>query len=180
MEPIMKKFAFLGALALVAASAQAQLVTNGGFETGDFSGWTQFGDTSFTDIWDFDSHGGEFNAYFGPLQPGGIEQVIAASAGDQIQVSFWARSELGGTPNTLLAELDGQVFVAEFDLTEPDWTEYSAVITVNNDNPTLRFTIANPNDYTDLDDISATLVPAPGAAALLGLGTFMAARRRRN
>ena len=43
----------LGAVALVlatffAGAAQANIVTNPGFETGDFTGWTLSGDTSFT------------------------------------------------------------------------------------------------------------------------------------
>ena len=38
--------ALLLAVAAPAASA-GELVTNGGFETGSFSGWTQFGNTGF-------------------------------------------------------------------------------------------------------------------------------------
>lgn len=176
----MKIIAGIIAMSLVATAAQAQLVTNGGFENGDFSGWTQFGDTSFSDVWDVQSHSGEYNAYFGPLDPGGIEQSIAANPGDQISVSFFMRSEDELTPNSLLAELDGQVVADVVDFTTFDWTEFSAVITVTSANPTLRFTLQNPNGYIDLDSISATLVPAPGAAALLGLGGLVATRRRRN
>lgn len=169
----------LAALALAAGAAHADLLTNGGFESGDFTGWTQFGDTSFTDVWDFDSQSGDFNAYFGPLDPGGISQVLAAPAGSQIQVSFWIRSETAGTPNSLLAELDGQTIANLADVTELEWTQYSATITTTNDNPTLSFTFTNPSDYTDMDSVTATLVPTPGAAALLGLGGLFAARRRR-
>ena len=62
----MKALLFLaGAALLFATPAAAQeLVTNGGFETGSFSGFTQFGSTGF----DFVSAGGasgSFGASFG-------------------------------------------------------------------------------------------------------------------
>jgi MYXO-CTERM domain-containing protein len=175
----MKKLAFATAVALLAASSQAQLVTNGGFETGDLTGWTQFGDVSYTGVWDGDSHSGEYNAYFGPLSPGGIMQSIAANPGDQVTVSFWARSEGAWTPNSLMADLDGEIVANIMDMTHTDWAEYTATVTVTNANPVLRFTLTNPTDYLDIDSVSATLVPAPGALALLGAGGLVAVRRRR-
>jgi hypothetical protein len=35
---------------LISSGAHADLVTNGGFETGDFTGWTQGGNTGFTSV----------------------------------------------------------------------------------------------------------------------------------
>ena len=67
----------------VTGLAHANIVTNGGFENGNFSGWTQFGDVSFTAV---DSggkvpHTGNFGAYFGPGGEGGIFQTLVTAAG---------------------------------------------------------------------------------------------------
>lgn len=172
--------ACLAAVALTAGAANADLVTNGGFETGDFTGWTIFGDDTYIDVWDVDSYEGTYNALFGPLEPAGISQVLNAPAGSQIAVSFWMCSAFGGTPNNLLAQLDGQTIADVSDITSFVWTEYTATITTTTDNPTLSFTFTNPNDYNMVDGITATLVPTPGAAGLLALGGLVAARRRRN
>jgi hypothetical protein len=44
-------------------AAQANIVTNPGFETGDFTGWTLSGDTSFTFVEGFFPHSGSFSAF---------------------------------------------------------------------------------------------------------------------
>jgi MYXO-CTERM domain-containing protein len=175
-----KALASIAALALAAGAANADLVTNGGFETGDLTGWTVFGDDTYIGVWDEQSQEGDFNAYFGPLETAGITQVLTAPAGSQIEVSFYIRSEAEGTPNSLLAQLDGQTIANVVDFTTFEWTHYTGTITTADANPTLSFTFTNPSDYTDMDNVTASLVPAPGAMALLGLGGLVAARRRRN
>ncbi len=92
------------------------------------------------------------------------------------------RSEMGEipVPNSLLAELDGQTIASVIDIQTSEWTQFSATITVTSANPTLSFTITNPNDYIDLDSISANAVPTPGAAGLLALGGLVGMRRRRH
>lgn len=173
----MRKLIALTALGVFAAAAQAELVTNGGFETGDFSGWTQHGDTGATSVWLSNSHGGSYNAYFGPVNSfGGIYQVLSANPGDQLHLSFWLLSENGGTPNQMFVELDGQTVVSLVDYTNTGWVEYTADVTVANANPELRFSFYNPPDYFDLDDVSVT-VPEPGMAGLLALGALMLRRR---
>lgn len=45
------RFLFLALIVALTSPVLAQnLVTNGGGETGDFTGWTQFGDTSFSGV----------------------------------------------------------------------------------------------------------------------------------
>src|ERR1700724_3978569 len=91
----------IAVLASAALSARAQnLVANPGFETGDFTGWTQFGDTSFTAVATSSPlgqppHSGNFLAYFGPFNTGGIMQTLTAPAGT-FNVDFWLAADGGG------------------------------------------------------------------------------------
>ncbi|MBC7773551.1 MAG: hypothetical protein H7210_13735 [Pyrinomonadaceae bacterium] len=177
---MVKNLVVLAAAAAFVGTASANLVSNPGFETGDFTGWTVFGDDDFTFVDDGFTRTGDFSGFFGPLTSGGIEQVLTASAGDQIDVSFWMASFFGDIPNAFVVTLDGQVIAAGADFTEFDYTEFTATITTTTNNPVLNFTFTNPPDFFMLDDVSAEIVPTPGAVALLGLGGLLAARRRRN
>jgi len=73
--------------------AAAIPVTNPGFETGNFAGWTQFGDAGFTGVDGNRVHSGSFAAYFGNGSPGGISQDLATTIGQTYQISFWLTQE---------------------------------------------------------------------------------------
>ncbi len=104
----------------VSASVQGQIV-NGDFETGDLTGWTEFGETTYNGVWGGEPHGGSFSGYFGPVSsPGGIQQALAgATAGQTYDVSFWLVSELGTTPNSCVCTLDGQTVCNITDFSDP-------------------------------------------------------------
>ena len=81
------------ALGISSTASAGNLVTNGSFETGDFTGWTQFGDTSFTGVTGsflgFSPTDGSYQAYFGPTQGiGGIEQTFSTVPGTNYNISF--------------------------------------------------------------------------------------------
>jgi hypothetical protein len=169
------------ALAAFAGAANADLITNGGFETGDFSGWSQFGDTGFTGVDGSSAHSGSFGSYYGPTDPagGGIQQTLAANAGDQLQIDFWYRVEGAFTPNFMSASVGSTTLLSLTDYTNDQFVHFSTVVTADSNNPMLSFTFFNSPSYWDLDDVSVNVVPAPGSLALLGLGGLLAGRRRR-
>ncbi len=145
-------------------------IVNGDFESGDFTGWTQFGDTSYTTVWTNMSddglttaHGGTHGAEFGagPPDGGGIQQVIPVHVGDQVTIGFWY-SVPGGAPNLFRADFDGQTLVTfTDDTTNVQWTHFSYPVTVTHDNPTLAFTFYNVPSWGNLDDVTVC-IPAPG------------------
>ena len=102
----------LGAMALCASAAwgtvrrgmhvwKLPVTGTGDFEMGNFTGWTQFGDTSFSGVENFLVHGGTWSSEYGPTNPGGISQAIACNAGDIVTISFWYEANLSAkTPST--------------------------------------------------------------------------------
>lgn len=92
LAPLVRATAFAGA-ALVcltgAGWASTNLLVNGSFETGDFTGWMQFANTGFTSVTGsfggIDPEDGSFQAAFGPIgSPGGILQKFDDSRGRYI------------------------------------------------------------------------------------------------
>jgi len=158
---MLSKLALLtvAALAAAPACAQQELVQNGGFETGDFTGWTEFGETDYNSVWDGEPNTGLYSAYFGPLSTGGIEQVLTANIGDHVTVSFWYVSESGSTPNSILVTLGSLSLLSQSDITSTVYQHFTADVTIADLNPVLHFEFSDPPDYIDLDDVSVILSP---------------------
>ena len=164
------RLAMVAAALLLSGAAQADgLVTNGGFETGDFTGWTQFGNTGFSGVDDNNPHSGSFAAFFGPVGSlGGISQAIATNPGGQYAVDFWLANE-GGTPSEFVFNWDGGV--AETDLVNPGafgYTHFTYNLTATLPSTLISFSFRQDPAFLFLDDVR--VVPEPTTLALLGLG----------
>ena len=76
------------------------IVNNGGFETGDFTGWTQSGNTGFTFVDTFEPHSGNYSAFAGPTGSlGYISQSLSTVAGMTYELSFFLENIAGGGEN---------------------------------------------------------------------------------
>ena len=97
-----KPLLFLSLLAIpvlcIALHASAtpitNIVTNGGFETGDFTGWTQSGNTGFTGVDNSSAHSGNFGAFSGPTETlGFLSQTLNTVAGMTYELSFFLNNQ---------------------------------------------------------------------------------------
>ena len=175
-------------LCLAMPSAQANLITNGGFETGDFSGWVQSGYLENTGVSNSRcSHSGDYCAYFNSSvsdQPNILTQTFATQIGQSYTLAYWLKDIFfDGDLSSFSASIDNwATTLGDFGngIVE-DWTENSYSFVATATATTLGFKAFNQASSWRLDDVSvdASVVPEPGTLALLALGaTFLRTSRR--
>jgi hypothetical protein len=192
MNMIKMKHAFAAAavMALCASASAANLVTNGSFETGDFSGWNFGGNTGATGVSDVSGFGvtptdGNFEGYFGAVGSDTVlSQQLTVNAGATYTVSFDLDDLSGNGPQDFSASFGGATLVSY--TSQPFATYTHESFTAVGGNGDLVFTARQDPSYWLMDNVSVvqTASPVPEAAsssmmlagvALLG---FAALRRR--
>jgi hypothetical protein len=172
----------IAVVASAALTARAQnLVNNPGFETGDFTGWTQFGDTSFSGVANLSPdgtppHSGNFLSYFGPTSgTGGIQQNIGGTvSGNLYNISFWLANSDTSFTNAATVTFGSTTLLSLTNSPSFGFTQFTYTgIAASSNNALLQFGFYNPPLYWDLDDVSVTAaVPEPGTVGLIALGAL--------
>jgi hypothetical protein len=161
-----------------ATSARAQnLVTNGGFETGDFTGWVtvpaQFGSDFGVDG---NPHTGLHAAAFGAVTPpyhDAIYQDLATQAGATYKIDFWLANG-SGAPNDFRTDWNGAIIADTNNSPAFGYTEFQFNVTATSSTTRLEFEGYQVPSFFYLDDVSVTLVapppvPEPASMTLLGI-----------
>ena len=138
--------------------ARADLVTNGGFETGDFTGWTQTGSTSFDGVQcpgpGATVHGGNCSAFFGPVgSTGGISQNLATTPGTQYRIDFFF-CLMAVTPSSFSATFGATTLRSLTNPTAGPYQEFSFIVTATLSSTALGFNFRDDPGFLFLDDVS--------------------------
>ncbi len=171
------------AILLCAPAAFAQnLLTNGSFETGDYTGWTEGGNFEFTQVVSgafYDYSGAEDGIYYSTMGPVGTDGTLSQSftdhAGASYTFSFWFAS-VGDDPSDFSAKWDGTTVLSLSDPnTGANWTQFSFTET-GTGNDTITFSFRDDPAYVALDNVSVTQnpssVPEPSSFLLMGSGAL--------
>lgn len=132
------------------------LVTNGGFETGDYTGWSHTGAINHDQILFADRFTGNFGAEFGAVNTNSyISQSIATQPGQPYLVSAWLKNLNGVNPTTEFhASWGGQSLVDLTNLPVAGWTNFHFTALNGNSQNTLQFGLRNDPGVTLFDEIS--------------------------
>lgn len=140
--------------------AAAALVQNGGFETGDFTGWTLGGNTNACSVTTSSPyvHSGTYGAELGPVgSTGFLSQTVATSPGQSYLLSFWLNSS-GQMFDEFLAAWNGTNLFDQTDIATGGWTNLQFIATATQSSTLLQFGFRNDPNYFGLDDISVAPV----------------------
>jgi hypothetical protein len=143
-----------------------QLVQNGGFETGTFSGWTESGRHSALEELLVSTnpqvvHSGNYGAALGaPSSLGYLSQTLTTTPGQLYMLSFWLSSN-GETPNQFTASWNGNTLFDESDIPALVWTNCVYEVSATSSSTVLQFGGMDQPWFLGLDDVSVVPVVEP-------------------
>lgn len=182
----MKKALLLVAALLVVSAAHANLVVNGGFETGDFTGWTLSGNPGYIGIVTDPVHSGTFAASFGAVgfQTMLAQTLVPTTPGSSYLIDFWLKNDYG-PGNLFTVDWNGSTIFTQGDSQSFDWTEYTFTVSATATSTPLAFGFRQDPSFFQFDDVSVTPVPEPttmiaGALLLLPFGASALRSLRKN
>lgn len=157
----------LGALVLAGFQCHGNVVVNGDFSSGDFTGWTL--DGAFTGVATSAAGyvappGASYFVYFGDIGTcAELSQTISTTPGDFYDFSFWVIGNGSGT-SEFQAYWNENLVEAMGPVPNQDWTQYTFVEQATSSSTVIDFGLRNDPFWDGLGDISVAPVPEPTTA----------------
>jgi len=186
LESTRKTLLILSLVCLAPLASQANLVVNGGFETGNFSGWTLVDPSGFSNVGNDPAfaHSGTYHANLGtfPVPPGpstsgSLSQNLATTAGSLYTLSFWLANDYTAplSPvNSFQVYWNGGLIFALANAAPFPYTQFTfGNLAATGPATSLQFVYQHDSDFFRLDDVTVN-VPESGSAILMALPVFAA------
>jgi len=168
----------------VAPMASADIIDNGGFEDGDFTGWIDLNNLNFSTVQcpgQPAAFEGECYAQLGPDHLASLAQTAnTTTAGHPYFVSFAYASD-GASPATFVATFGGVPLISRTQLGDTGgYIQRTFLVTAPQDDAVLQFDVRNDLGFISLDAVRITAVPEPATLGLISIAlTGLVWRRRR-
>lgn len=164
------------------AFAGANLLNNGGFETGDFTGWTQSPKNDLVYVDTYPQEGNYAALFQNPTDPVTIGQTVTGlNANGMYSWSFYSANDTAGD-NSFNALFNGHNFVALTNQPVSSYTLYSGTVQASSaGSVTIAFDAHNGPGTFYLDNVSLAAVPEAATWAMMlgGFGLVGVTMRRR-
>jgi hypothetical protein len=161
----------------VATPIFANNVVNGGFETGNFAGWSVGGNTGNTGVGTLSPsgvapHSGNFLAFFGAVgSDTNMSQNLVTNAGNTYTLSFWLANDDPSSPSDWSVfwngvQIDGAINPGPFGYTQYTYSGLLATGALTQ----LAFNFRQDPRWFEFDDVLVNSTPDGGTTLwLLGL-----------
>jgi hypothetical protein len=167
LPPAHKIFCIAALLCAGACSANANIIVNPGFETGNFAGWTVNDSSGFTGVGNDSAfaHSGDHYAFLGATpNTGSLSQSLLTTSGSLYSLSFWLANDITTGPNlgpfsSFEVLWNGApIFILPNSSPAFDYTQFSFTgLVATGASTTLEFVYRHDNDFFRLDDVAVNV-----------------------